>query len=177
MNRNLRDSVLAGLFLALAMVLPFLTGQIPQFGQMLLPMHLPVLICGFVCGWRWGLLVGFVAPLLRSAVFGMPPMYPVAIAMAFELAAYGCVTGLLSARLPRTAAGRLAALVGAMLAGRIVWAAATFALTRTLTLDVFLASAFLNAWPGIVLQLVLVPPTVAAIARPAVSGARHQALR
>jgi len=165
MNRKLHQMVLSAVFLALAIVLPFLTGQIQQFGQMLLPMHLPVLICGFVCGWRWGLLVGFVAPLLRSAVFGMPPLYPTAVAMAFELATYGCVTGLLSARLSRTTASRLAALVVAMLAGRTVWAGATYALTRTLTLDLFLASAFLNAWPGIVLQLVLVPPIVAALAR------------
>jgi len=175
MNRILHQMALAGVFLALALILPFLTGQIPQLGQMLLPMHFPVLICGFVCGWRWGLLVGLVAPLLRSAVFGMPPMYPTAVAMAFELATYGLVTGLLSARLPRATASLYGSLVAALIAGRAAWAGATYAITGTLTLQLFLAAAFLNAWPGIVLQLLLVPPIASAIVRavPEVRLPRH----
>ena len=75
------ELVLGALFLALALVLPFLTGQIPEIGSMLCPMHLPVLICGFVCGWPWGLAVGFIAPLLRSLTLGMPPLFPTAICM------------------------------------------------------------------------------------------------
>ncbi len=102
-QNNTKKLVYSALFLALALVLPFLTGQIQTFGQMLAPMHLPVLLCGFVCGPVWGLAVGAVAPLLRSLLFGMPPMFPTAVAMAFELAAYGLFTGLfyrlLSARL------------------------------------------------------------------------------
>ena len=78
----------AALFLALAMVLPFLTGQIPEVGSMLCPMHIPVLLCGFVCGWPYGLTVGAISPLLRFVLFGMPPLYPKGLAMAFELAAY-----------------------------------------------------------------------------------------
>ena len=83
--------------------LPFLTMQIPAVGSMLLPMHIPVLLCGFFCGWRYGLIVGVVAPLLRSVLFGMPPMFPTAAAMAFELAAYGALTGLLFQRFPKKA--------------------------------------------------------------------------
>ena len=63
---------LSAMFLAIGLVLPFLTGQIPEIGSMLLPLHLPALVCGFVCGWQWGLAVGFVLPLLRSMLFGMP---------------------------------------------------------------------------------------------------------
>ena len=85
--------VLSALFLALGFVLPFLTGQIPQVGSMLLPMHLPALVCGFVCGWPWGLAVGFVMPIARSFLFGMPPLVPTALAMAFELAGYGAAAG------------------------------------------------------------------------------------
>ncbi|MBQ3532703.1 MAG: ECF transporter S component, partial [Oscillospiraceae bacterium] len=93
--------VCSALCLALAMVLPFLTGQIPQIGKMLCPMHLPVFLCGFVCGWPWGLAVGFIAPLLRSLWLGMPLIFPDAAAMAFELAVYGMISGLLYRRLPK----------------------------------------------------------------------------
>lgn len=161
---GLRNLVLSALFLALGLVLPFLTGQIPQFGSMLLPMHLPVLLCGFACSWPWGLAVGAVTPLLRCLLFTMPPL-PTALAMAFELAAYGCCTGLLYRRLPRTVPMLYAALVAAMAAGRIVWAAATWCITGSLTMQAFLAGAFLNAWPGIAAQLLLVPPLVLALRR------------
>lgn len=160
---SIKRMVLAAMFLALGLVLPFLTGQIPQFGNMLLPMHLPILLCGFVCGAPWGLLVGAVTPILRSALFGMPPMFPTAVAMAFELAAYGCFTGLLYRRLPKTVPMLYLSLIVAMLIGRVVWAAATFLLTGALTMQAFLAGALLKAWPGIILQLVLVPALVLAL--------------
>ena len=161
---------LSAAFLALALVLPFLTGQIPQLGMALLPMHLPVLLCGFVCGWPWGLAVGAVAPLLRTALFGMPPLMPTAIAMAFELAAYGAAAGLLYARLPRNAARVMLALVGAMLCGRAVWGLCSFCLyalflPNAFTAAMFVGGAFLNAWPGIVAQLVLIPAIVLALER------------
>ncbi len=89
------------------------------------PMHIPVLLCGLVCGWQYGAAVGFVAPLLRSVLFGMPPMYPVAIAMAFELLTYGLVIGLVYRRMAQKgAAGVYAALLTAMAAGRLVWGVA-----------------------------------------------------
>ena len=91
---QIRKLTYSALYLAIALVLPFLTGQIPEIGSMLCPMHIPALLCGFVCGWPWGLAVGFVSPLLRSLLFGMPTAYTAA-AMAFELAAYGAVSGIL----------------------------------------------------------------------------------
>ena len=100
MNKHVKKLIYSAVFLALCMVLPFLTGQIPQIGQALSPMHIPVLLCGFVCGWPWGLAVGFIAPLLRSLIFQMPPMWPGAVAMAFELAAYGFTSGILFKVLP-----------------------------------------------------------------------------
>ena len=95
-RKTLLKMVLSALFLALCLVLPFLTMQVPQIGNMLCPMHLPVLLCGFICGSPWGMAVGFVAPLLRSVWLGMPPIYT-AIGMAFEMAAYGAAAGLLLA--------------------------------------------------------------------------------
>ena len=84
MKLNVKKLVLSGLFLALALVLPFFTGQIPQIGEILCPMHLPVILCGFVCGGGWGAAVGFVAPLLRYLLFQMPPIYPAGLSMAFD---------------------------------------------------------------------------------------------
>ena len=104
---QVRRLTYAALCLALAIVLPFLTGQIPEIGSALCPMHIPVLLCGFLCGWPWGLAVGFVAPLLRSVLFGMPPMFPGAVAMAFELAVYGGVSGFLYRKFPKTIPGYL----------------------------------------------------------------------
>lgn len=97
-----RTLTYSALCLALAMVLPFLTGQVPKIGSMLCPMHIPALLCGFLCGWPWGLAVGFLSPLLRS-MFGMPPIW-VAIPMAFEMATYGAVSGWLYRKLNGRAA-------------------------------------------------------------------------
>ena len=162
--------VLSALLLAVGMVLPFLTGQIPEVGSMLLPLHLPALICGFVCGWPWGLAVGFVLPMMRSVLFGMPPMIPTALAMSFELAAYGAAAGLLYKKLAHEAAGVYAALVGAMIAGRVVWGLASWIIYALLMNSPFAIAAFwmggfVNAWPGIILQLVLVPLIVLALER------------
>ena len=73
---EIRRMILAAFFIALGLVLPFLTGQIPTFGRMLLPMHIPVLLCGFILGWPYGMAVGLVLPLFRSYLFGMPPVFP-----------------------------------------------------------------------------------------------------
>ena len=164
---SIRKMVFSALFLALGLVLPFLTGQIPQIGSKLSPMHIPVLLCGFVCGWKWGALVGVVVPLLRSVLFGMPPMMPTAAAMAFELAAYGCAAGLLYDLLPKKAANVYAALIGAMVVGRVVWGVAAFALNSAMGAQfgwqAFAAGAFLNAVPGIILHIVIIPPIVLAL--------------
>ena len=153
--------VFAALFLALAYVLPFLTGQIPEIGSMLCPMHLPVLLCGFICGWPWGVVVGFVAPLFRSLTFGMPPIFPTAVCMAFELAAYGGVSGMMHKLLPKKKLNVYASLIVAMIVGRLVWGAAMFVCMGVegsgFTLSAFLAGAIINAIPGIVLQIILIP--------------------
>lgn len=162
-----RNMIMAAFFLALGMVLPFFTGQIPAVGSMLLPMHIPVLICGYVCGWPWGLLVGFVLPLLRSATIGMPPMMPTAAAMAFELAAYGAVTGLLYQRMEKTITSLYISLIGAMIAGRILWGLVSMVLYgmmgNAFSFQIFLSGALLKAVPGILVQLVLIPPVIAAL--------------
>ncbi len=161
--------VLSAFFLALALVLPFLTGQIPQVGSMLAPMHFPVLLCGFMCGWPAGLAVGFVAPLLRFMLFGMPPIFPTGIAMAFELAAYGAVSGLMFSKVRHNLPMIYATLISSMVAGRLVWGVARFVLAKlfnlTFPLSMFLSGAFITALPGIVCQLILIPVILMAVAR------------
>ena len=153
--------IFAAMFLALSYVMPFLTGQIPEIGSMLCPMHLPVLLCGFICGWPWGIIVGFVAPLLRSLTLGMPPLFPTAFCMAFELAAYGAVSGIMHKILPKKKISVYGSLIIAMIVGRLVWGAAMFVCMGlnggSFTFAAFLAGAITNAIPGIVVQLVLIP--------------------
>lgn len=167
---RVRKMTFAALYLALALVLPFLTGQIPEIGSMLCPMHIPALLCGFVCGWPWGLAVGFVSPLLRSVLFGMPAMFPGAVSMAFELAVYGAAAGFLCRVLPEKLPGRLyITLVIAMVCGRIVWGLVRFLLAglahTTFSAQMFLAGAVTTALPGIILQLVVIPPLVAVMGK------------
>lgn len=171
MKKNkLKKLVISAMLLALGLVLPFLTGQLQQIGNMLLPMHFPVIICGFICGWKYGLGVGFIMPLLRSAIFGMPVMYPNAFAMAFELAAYGFFVGLLYYRAKGKGIKSIyACLVVSMLLGRVVWGT-TMAIILGLgadgfTLTTFLTSAFANAVPGIIAQLILIPAIMVALNR------------
>ncbi len=171
-RKSLIKLTLAALFLALAYVLPFLTGQIAEIGSMLCPMHIPVLLCGFVCGWPWGLAVGFVVPLLRSLTLGMPPLFPTAICMALELAAYGATAGLMHKLLPRKKPCIYCSLLTAMTVGRLVWGSAMYVLIGlnggVFTLAAFVAGAFTNALPGIILQLVLIPVIVMLLDNPKV---------
>ena len=161
MKLTVKQLVLGGLFLALGLVLPFFTGQIPQIGGMLCPMHLPVILCGFVCGGGWGAAVGFVAPLLRYLLFQMPPIYPTGLAMAFEMAVYGFVCGWLYLRLSGHKWRIYPALISAMVLGRVVWGIVRLILAglsaQSFTMAAFISGALLTAVPGILLQLVLVP--------------------
>ncbi len=163
--KNIRNLTLSALLLALGLILPFITMQIHEIGNLLLPMHIPVLICGFVCGWKYGLVMGFVLPILRSALFGMPVMVPRALAMAFELAAYGAVAGLLYHILKNKRFSEYIALIGSMLTGRIVWGIASYIIfalltEKAFTWQLFIGGAFFEAIPGIILQLIIIPPIV-----------------
>ncbi len=161
--------VYAAICLALCMVLPFLTGQIPEIGSMLCPLHIPVLLAGFLCGPWWAMGVGFIAPALRFALFGMPPLLPTGIPMMVELLVYGLVVGLLYRLLPGKPGYVYVSLVGGMLAGRIVWGVAAVivysAMSKPFTWAAFFAGAVVNAIPGIILHIILVPVLVFALRR------------
>lgn len=153
--------ILSAMFLALALVLPFLTGQLQQIGNALCPMHIPVILCGFFCGPWYALAVGFVAPLLRFVLFGMPPLVPIGIPMSFELATYGVATGILYRVLPKKKVYIYVALVLAMLTGRIVWGVVKVIMyglgQSEFGWTAFMAGAFINAIPGIIIQIILIP--------------------
>ncbi len=168
--KQTRRMVLAALFMGMGLVLPFLTGQVPYIGKMLLPMHLPVLLCGMVCGWQYGLVVGVVMPLLRSALFSAPALYPTALLMAVELAAYGALVGLFyRAYKNKNWLTVYGSLIPAMMGGRLIKGVFQAILLGVggdgFTVRAFVAGSFVNALPGILLQLVLVPMLMLAIIR------------
>ena len=169
-----RKMTYSAMLLALAVLMPRVAGLIPDIGKTLNLMHIPVLLCGFLCGWPWGLGVGFLAPLLSSAVNGMPGIFPDATVMAFELAAYGAIAGLMYMLLPRKlGAGRIyIALLIAMAAGRVVYGIVYLFLTGLGLVqinDALLAfvwtRAFVKPALGIALQVALVPLLVLALER------------
>lgn len=166
MKKTVKNLTLSAMFLALCMILPFITGGVPQIGNAISPMHIPVLICGFVCGWQYGAAVGFIAPLMRSLLFSMPPMYPKAVSMAFELAAYGLLCGLLYKAFPKKNVYIYPALIISMLGGRAVWGIARYIMAglggSEFSMVMFVAGAFTQAVPAIICHILLVPPVVMA---------------
>ena len=172
MGNTTKKLSLGALFIAIGLVLPTLvTGLVPEIGRMLLPTHLPVLLCGLICGRRYGLIVGFILPLMRGLIFGLPILFPNGISMAFELAAYGFIIGFIYHTSRRQNIISLyTSLIIAMIAGRVVWGSAMalligFGSSDIFTMQLFISGAFINALPGIILQLVLIPSIMIALNR------------
>ena len=158
--------ILAALFMALAYVIPFLTGQIPEIGSMLCPMHIPVLLCGLVCGWKYGLVSGLAGPFLSSVITQMPPMGYLP-PMLVELAVYGFASGFgfYPCRVKKYMPYVYLRLLCAMLLGRVAAGAAKawVFMPGTFTAQMWVMSYFVTAWPGIVLQLILIPVILVAL--------------
>jgi len=164
MGFEIKDLTKASLFLALGIIFPYVFHLTGMAGPVFLPMHIPVLLCGFMLGERYGLLIGFITPLLNSLLTGMPIIYPTGIAMALELATYGFVTGYLYKNKNMNV---VFSLVMAMILGRIVSGLSNYLLLtmggKPYTFELFLASAFIKAMWGIVLQLAFIPIIVKAV--------------
>ena len=163
-NKKIFKIVLSALFIATAYVLPFLTGQIPDIGNMLCPMHIPVILCGFVCGWQYGLAAGTISPLLRSLTLSMPALFPRAVCMAVELAVYGVAAGLMYKTFPKKKIYIYLSLIISMILGRIAWGIAMFFcmefLGKSVGFSYFIAESIVNALPGIVIQIIFIPVAV-----------------
>lgn len=158
---NTKKMVLSALLLALGMVLPMLTMQIPTIGNMLLPMHIPVLLCGFICGAPYGAMIGFALPIIKSIVFGAPILMPNALAMSFELLCYGFFSGFFYGLLKNRKGQIYVSLILTMFIGRVAWGCATYILYyilgNRLTWEIFFTQAFINSILGIIIQLMIVP--------------------
>lgn len=171
MSKSIRNLTLSAMFIALGLVLPMITGHIPQIGNMISPMHIPVLFCGLICGWQYGAVIGLILPLFRHLLFGMPPLFPTAIAMTFELCTYGLVIGLLYGMARKQGIVAIyRSLILSMIAGRLVWGLAMVILlgisgTQPFTWEAFLSGALLTAIPGIIIQLTIIPLIMAALNR------------
>lgn len=165
-KHQINTMTLAAMFLGIGFVLPMFTSQIKEVGDTLLPMHIPVMLCGLICGRKYGLFVGLILPLLRGFIFGMPPLYPNAVWMAIELATYGFVIGFIYFRIShKNPSSVYISLIAAMILGRIAWGISKAVLMglngKVFTVSMFIAGGFIDAAPGIILQLVLIPLVMA----------------
>lgn len=162
-----KKMVYGGILLALGILLPqafHLTG-VPQAGNIFLPMHIPVLLAGFMLGPFYGGLIGLLSPVISFFLTGMPPAGRL-VFMAGELTAYGMVSGLLfhKLKLAQKKFGILSTLIAAMLAGRLVYllmlTAAAYLFHVSGMKPVLVLTAVMTGLPGIVIQFVLIPPIV-----------------
>lgn len=156
-----KEMVYAALFLALALLLPFLTANNRELGNIICIMHFPIFLAAYLIDYRYSMMVGFIAPLLRSFIFGMPQMIPTAISMAFELLTYACVCGILYRAFKKKVWGIYISLLVSMVVGRvvsgIVKAIIMGANGSKLTFDVFFATNVIKTLPGIGLQIIIIP--------------------
>ncbi len=173
-----KRSIITAVCIALCVVLPMAFHSIQNAGSIISPMHIPVLLCGLICGPAFGLLCGLAGPLLSTLFAGMPPMAYLP-PMMVELAVFGLVCGLMI-NLIRT--GKLYAdlyisLVVSMIAGRIVAgiAKALIFSAGSYSMAAWTTSYFVVSWPGIVIQLVLIPTIVFALMKAKLIPERYPA--
>ena len=171
-NDSLYRLLITAILLAVGMVLPFLTGQIPTVGQLISPLHIPVFICGLTCGWGWGAALGFLLPVARGLIFGMPPFPAVGLPMAFEMLVYGLATGLLYPMLRKVFRGKnivamLIAMVAAMILGRCAGGTTRAVMMgvqgSTYSFAAFFASYFTGTAVGAVIHIIVCPLIVLAL--------------
>ena len=166
MKTHVKQMVLTALFIAIGVVLPQAFHMIPNAGSVILPMHIPVLLAGLVCGPVFGLACGVLTPALSSMITGMPPM-AILPGMLCELAVYGLVAGIVT-KLIKTGkpiADIYVALITSMLAGRIVAGLVNAFLFRAgeYNMTMWLTASFVTALPGIIIQLVAIPIVIMAL--------------
>ena len=179
---SIKKAVAAAMCAAMCVVLPVMLHALPNAGSALCPMHIPVLLCGFICGWAYGLLCGLAGPLLSSFITGMPSMGTLPV-MASELMAYGAAAGIMM-RLVRTKITYIdlyISLLTAMVAGRVlagVMSALIFLGSGvSYSMSLWAASYFITSLPGIVIHLTVLPGIVLALEKSRLIPARYPGKR
>lgn len=161
-----KRSILTAVCVALCVVLPQAFHSIPNAGSVYLPMHIPVLLCGLICGGSYGLLCGLAGPALSSLFTGMPAMAYLP-SMMVECAVYGLAAGLVLGvlRTKKLYADLYVSLVVAMLAGRVMAgiAKALIFSAGSYSMAAWVTGSFVTSLPGIVIQLLLIPAIVSAL--------------
>ncbi len=166
-NNTTYKLVFSALFLALSIVLPTIVSMgNPQMGKAFLPMHMPVMLCGFICGTPYGIIVGMIAPLLKSILTGLPVMTS-AVSMAFELAVYGGLCGLLYKVFPKKIGFIYPNLLISMVAGRVINGIIDYLIAttsdNTFVLKTFITAVTINGIPGIIIQFAIIPLIIIAL--------------
>lgn len=163
MKKSLKNWLLFALFVIISLALPGASEKLP-YGNALLLAELPIMLCGFFCGWQYGAILGFANPFLCFVLYGTPGIYPDAVASAFTLATYGFVCGLLYKRLPKKVSFTYFTLVIAMLCGRFIFVVVRYIMlgifSTSFSLDHFFANQFSSVMPGIALELIIIPLAV-----------------
>lgn len=163
MNKT-RELVLSGLLLATGILLPMVFHMFGLIGPVVLPMHIPVLIGGFLLSPTLALYLGVLTPIISGLLTGMPVMFPMSIIMAFELGTYGLVASLATRKLKLSS---IPSLIISMIAGRI-----SAGLTVTLLVQLFgvkmnpimyIKGAIITGMPGLIIQLIIIPSLIYAI--------------
>lgn len=174
-KNSVRRLVLAAACVALCVVLPIAFHSIPDAGQIILPMHIPVLLCGLICSWPYGFICGLLGPLLSSLITGMPPaaMLP---AMMIECATYGGIAGamLLFVRTKNTYIDIYICQITAMVLGRVVAGLAkAWILAPGTPPFAWITTSLVMGIPGIVIQLAILPTIVYTLMRAKVIPKRY----
>ena len=163
---NVKKSIITSVCIALCYVIPLMFHGIQNAGNIFCPMHIPVFICGLICGWQYGLLCGIAGPALSSALSGMPPV-AVLPSMMVELAAYGTAAGLMMklVRTKSTYADLYISLIVAIVCGRVLagLAKALIFARGSYSMSAWIAGSVVTSWPGTVIQLVFIPTIVFAL--------------
>jgi hypothetical protein len=165
-NNTTKNIIYTSLCIAIGIILPqaFHLLPIPNVGSVLLPMHIPVLICGFICGYKYGAICGLILPFLSSILTGMPPLFPIGVSMMAELATYGALTGILY---EVTKGKILPSLLLAMLGGRIIMGISNTVFMgladMTFGFEAFIMGAFVTALPGLIIQIIIIPSILFAL--------------
>lgn len=147
MEDRRKDLITAAILLVLAIILTLIIHLTKINGVILSPMHLPILLAGFILGPIYGLIIGILAPIING-LLKIIPTFPITWAIVVESGLYGLISGLFYEKFGMKV---MPALVGSIVLGKIGGGAVLHFLDKSIKTTTFIA------FPGIIVQLILVP--------------------